>query len=391
MGKVEALVKPSLLSWARRTSSMSIEEAAKKAQVKPEQVEAWERGGKRPSIPQLRKLCEIYKRPLAVFYLPEPPKTFTAMRDYRRLPGEIAGHESPELRFEVRRAQYRREVALDLYQDLEGTVPEFAASASIAEPPESLGGKIRELLGVAVEEQAQWVTAHDAFNNWRAAIERKGVLVFQTTTVPLEEMRGFSLHEAQLPVIVVNIKDHPHARVFSLLHEFAHILLHEGGLCDMAEDAFRPPEVEKMEVYCNHVAGAALVPENRLLREYDSTRNQEAKGPNDEKIEALARLFRVSREVLLRRLLIFNRIGKGFYSEKRAEYQERVAEQEKRPGGFAPPDQMALSSAGHSFTRLVLAGYYQDKITASDLSDMLEVRMKHVPRIEEKVARRMAK
>lgn len=159
----------------------------------------------------------------------------------------------------------------------------------------------------------------------------------------------------------------------------------------MVEDAFRPPEVEKMEVYCNHVAGSALVPGGRLLQEYDSTRNQESKGPNDEKIETLAHLFRVSREVLLRRLLIFNRISRDFYSEKRAEYQERGAEQEKRSGGFAPPDQMALSSAGHSFTRLVLAGYYQDKITASDLSDMLEIRMKHVPRIEEKVARRIAK
>ena len=159
----------------------------------------------------------------------------------------------------------------------------------------------------------------------------------------------------------------------------------------MEEDAFRPPEVEKMEVYCNHVAGAALVPGDRLLLEYDSTRNLEAKGPTDEKIEALAHLFRVSREVLLRRLLIFNRIGSAFYSEKRAEYQKRGAEQEKRLGGFAPPDQMALSSAGHSFTRLVLAGYYQDKITASDLSDMLEIRMKHIPSIEEKVARRLAK
>ena len=114
---VKALVKHELLVWARTSAHLTVEDAARKAQVKEEQLAAWELGEGQPSIPQLRKLGRVYKRPLAVFYLPEPPKTFDALRDFRRLPAEMAGKQSPELAFEIRRARARREIALDLYQE----------------------------------------------------------------------------------------------------------------------------------------------------------------------------------------------------------------------------------------------------------------------------------
>ncbi|MCH8055736.1 MAG: helix-turn-helix transcriptional regulator, partial [Deltaproteobacteria bacterium] len=123
--RVEAIIKPELLSWARESGGFTVEAAAEKAHVKPEKLLTWERGEQRPTIIQLRNLANVYKRPLAVFYLPEPPKTFDAMHDFRRLPGEAAERKSPELRLEIRRSQQRRELALDLYEDLEGTLPSF--------------------------------------------------------------------------------------------------------------------------------------------------------------------------------------------------------------------------------------------------------------------------
>jgi transcriptional regulator with XRE-family HTH domain len=103
---VKALVKPELLVWARTSAHLRVEEAAHKAQVKEEQLAAWERGEGQPSIPQLRKLGRVYKRPLAVFYLPKPPTTFQALHDFRRLPEGAAGEQSPELAYEIRRARY---------------------------------------------------------------------------------------------------------------------------------------------------------------------------------------------------------------------------------------------------------------------------------------------
>src|SRR5437870_1805589 len=151
--RVEAIVNPELLRWARESLGLDIEAAAKKVNVKPAQLQSWERDEKRPTIKQLRKLANVYKRPLAVFYLPAPPRTFDALRDFRRLPGEVAGKESPGLRLQVRRAPNRRQLALELYELLEGTPPNFEVSATISSNPERLGNQIRSLLGISYPEQ----------------------------------------------------------------------------------------------------------------------------------------------------------------------------------------------------------------------------------------------
>ena len=83
--KIEAIVKPEMLIWARGSAGFDAEIAAKKIQVKPERLRSWESGESRPTIKQLRNLAKIYKRPIAVFYLPTPPKEFQALRDFRRL------------------------------------------------------------------------------------------------------------------------------------------------------------------------------------------------------------------------------------------------------------------------------------------------------------------
>ncbi|HEY4580398.1 MAG TPA: helix-turn-helix transcriptional regulator, partial [Candidatus Acidoferrales bacterium] len=98
MAYLEATPTPSVLAWARQTAGMSFDVAAGKAKVKVEQLSSWEAGTGKPSIPQLRKLAAVYRRPLAAFYLPEPPKRFQVMYDFRRLPTGTPGVEdSPRL------------------------------------------------------------------------------------------------------------------------------------------------------------------------------------------------------------------------------------------------------------------------------------------------------
>ena len=130
--RVEAIVKPELLSWARRSAGLDVDQAAKKIPVKPERLASWERGESRPTVKQLRKLGRVYRRPLAIFYLPEPPLDFHPMHDFRRLPGEVAGVQSPELCYEIRRALNRREIALELYEAALGPVTEFTLRAQLS-------------------------------------------------------------------------------------------------------------------------------------------------------------------------------------------------------------------------------------------------------------------
>jgi hypothetical protein len=79
--KVEVIVKPELLIWVRESADLPLDSVARKFK----KLKDWETGISRPTIKQLRKLGEIYKRPIAVFYLPEVPKDFQPLRDFRRI------------------------------------------------------------------------------------------------------------------------------------------------------------------------------------------------------------------------------------------------------------------------------------------------------------------
>ena len=101
----------------------------------------------------------------------------------------------------------------------------------------------------------------------------------------------------------VNREDTPNRRAFSLLHEFAHLMLGQSGASDLNVDAARPPETQHVEVFCNADAAAALVPRERLLSQ-EIVQHYGARSVqwNDDDLLELANLFAVRRIALLRRL-----------------------------------------------------------------------------------------
>jgi Zn-dependent peptidase ImmA (M78 family) len=390
MASVRAKVKAELLEWARVTAGFTVEDAAKKAAVDPGRVAAWEdpHGEDRPTMNQLRMLAKSYRQPLSVFYLSKPPRGAPIMHDFRRLPGEVAQVYSPSLRLEIMSAYRRRTVALSLLEELGMAAPKFTHRVSLADGPEIAGAKARDVLGVNYELARQWRDDRKAYNGWRRAIEGTGVLVFQAVGVGVGEMRGFSIAEDTLPVIAVNKKDRVHGRIFSLLHEFIHLLLHESGLCDFDEDALRPPAESRIEIFCNHAAGAALVPRDELLREPIVVGRGEGNHHlwSDEELTALGRIYGVSREVVLRRLLILGRASQAYYGARHVAFMSQYKrEEEEKP----PPEkfmrnmpQEAVSNYGEAFTNLVVDTYHQDRIPLSDAAQYLGVRAKHLPRVE---------
>jgi hypothetical protein len=113
--------------------------------IEEAQLAAWEDPTKeeKPSIPQLRKLAALFRRPLAVFYMAEPPRKFAVMRDLRRLPGTGPRHYSPALQLELRTANERRELALELAADLEQVIQRFTLAATQREEPERVGERTK--------------------------------------------------------------------------------------------------------------------------------------------------------------------------------------------------------------------------------------------------------
>lgn len=383
-----ALVKPELLIWARKSAGLSIE-AASKGVTAPEQLLLWEQGKSAPTVRQLSLLANKYKRPLSVFYLPEPPTDFQALKDFRRFPGVIAGVYSPELIYEIRSAHERREIALELYEELKEPIPTFVLKADRRRNPEVLGMQIREYLGVTFNEQRAWRDARTAYNIWRNRIEAAGILVFQASRIDIGEMRGIAVAEEKLPVIAVNSKDHPNGRTFSLLHELCHLVLRESALSDFSifnADDLRPPETRDIEIYCNQVAAAALMPEKYFLNEQIIRSHGASNEWDDEELNALARHYSVSPEAVLRRLLNFGKTSENFYNKKRTEFLERyarLANKQKESTGGPPPHLRALGNLGLSFSKLVLQNYYSKHITLNDVAGYLGLKIQHIFKLED--------
>ncbi len=375
----EALINPQILAWARESAGFYIEEAAKKIPIQPDKLRNCETGNDHLTISQLRKLCNVYKRPLAFFYLPQPPQIEQLPKDFRRLP-EDEEKLSPNLRLEIRRAKYRREVALDLFKELEIEIPKLKIKADLTDDVYEIGNRIRKLLRVSFKQQER-IKKDSLLNFWREKIEDLGTLVFSASLIDLKVMRGFSIDKNPLPIIVLNSKDHHKARIFTLFHEFTHILLHSGGICDLGEQ-------NKIEVFCNAVAGEALVPTDWLQAIPVVQQHQDKSEWNEEHIYNLAERFGVSREVILRRLLAIGKTTEYFYKQKReqyqAEYRIKINQDEAEKKSFAIPQHYkVLNKTGRKFAKLVFESYHQNKIGLLDVSEYLGTKLNHLPKIEQ--------
>lgn len=393
--RVKASINPDVLEWARTSASYSRPAAAEKLGVDEEILAAWEAGDDQPSISQLRRLATLYKRPLAVLYLPEPPLTFQSMHDFRRLPESGSRIYSPELAYEIRLAQQRRELALDLAEEEGGEdFPAFTLNTALDAPVEDVGRQIREALAVTFDIQSKWRDTNAAFIAWRSRIEEFGVLVFQTTRVESAEASGFAYWAPKLPLIAVNRKDAMGRRLFSLLHELAHLMIHQSGVSDL-DDGRRQASDQRVEVFCNKVAAAALMPKLQFLSQPTIGNAPSGRRDwSDDEIQTLAKTFSVSREAVVRRLLTLERTTDAFYRQKRAQYlreyaaiQARKRQQEtKKPIPRNMPLE-TISSVGRPLIRLLLSQYHSRRLSLSEVSGFLGVKARHLSRIEDRLAR----
>lgn len=384
--KVE--VNPAVLKWARTSIGLSAEAAAKKIDVSLDVLSAWELGDEFPTLSKLRAAAKNYKRPLAVFFLAEVPSDFQTMHDFRRLSDGAPVSATPELLYEIRRAHSRRLDALDLAKDLDFEMEGFTAfTTRVDANPEDVAAKIRKLLDISLTDQMKWKNNSKALREWRARVESRGVLVFQASRIPLSEMRGFSISETLLPVIVLNSGDAPSGKVFSLLHEFTHLLLRSGGICSFEESSQSDDPDVHLEKFCNHVAGAAIVPGAAIGQDEITLQiARDGKLPSHEELAAAAKRFATSKEVIARRLLILNYVNAQYYETKRKEFIEEYKKLAAVKKNFAVPHHYKVIGAnGVEFTRMVLSAYSQDKITSSELSDLLSMKLKHLSSVESEV------
>ncbi|MET0119258.1 MAG: XRE family transcriptional regulator [Sedimenticola sp.] len=377
-----AQIKHELLVWGRQMSGMPPSVAAKKIGITEERLKDWEEGKIKPTIKQLRTLANVYKQSFAAFFLREAPSVpKLPLKDYRRLPGATSHEVSHEIIMDVRNALDRRLITLDLMQLNGIEIDKFSYQGSISEGVDVLSKRIRSDLDVTIAEQLKLRDPNKGFRYWREALEDLGVLVFQSSTIDIGDMRGYSVYDDYLPIIVVNRKDAEAARIFTMLHELVHIYLRASGLCDLEARTDIPPEEQRLEQFCNDVAANTLVPKEHFTNSEILLTNDNNVW-SDIEISSLAKEYCVSREMIARRLVEVGRADKVFYRDKREQYLDEYKKQKaSKSGGFVPPATDVLSKGGRKFSGLVIQSLKSKKINSTQASELLGVKLKHLVKI----------
>ena len=383
MSRTYININSEILRWARNRSHYPTEVLAKKVGVSTDRYKEWESGRAKPTMRYFYKLVTTLNLPLQTFFMEEIPREREVLTEMRRLPGSPIGEESPELTLQVHLALERRDIGLNLYNDLNEQPPTITQKVNLTDDPERIGKSLRESLGILIKNQESWTDPYEALRAWRTALEDRGVLVFQIPRISLEEMRGFTVAVHPLPIIGVNSKDSPRGRIFTILHEFAHILLGDTVLHAPQKWWFQLAPNFNEEYFYNRLAAAVLVPKNDLLSYLRNRGKQKREDWEDREIDSLVSRYKVSSAVIIRRLHKFNLISADSYQSFLQQYDNFEQKTPEQQGGDFYANQ--ISHLGTLIPRLAFKGYYDNKITVSDLSSILGLQVKKIGRLEYKI------
>ncbi|MCB2099828.1 MAG: ImmA/IrrE family metallo-endopeptidase [Rhodobacterales bacterium] len=292
-------VNPLLLHWARERSGMAYEDLAARFKKLPE----WEEGATQPTLKQVEAFARAVHVPVGYLFMAEPPEEAVPIPDFRTFVGQGVTRPSPNLLDTIYTCQERQSWYRDFARVARQPAVPFVGSASIDRPPERVAADMRETLGFDLAARQECPTWSDALRLFIRQADEAGVLVMVSGVVMSNnrrhldpaEFRGFALSDPLAPLVFINGADTKAAQMFTLAHELAHLWLGASALSNLG--AAPKPGFRREEVWCNAVAAELLVPLAALRAHLQDGE------PLPQAMSRLARAFKVSTLVILRRLL----------------------------------------------------------------------------------------
>ncbi len=384
----KAYITPNVLKWARNSAKMTEETAAAKVSVTVNKLKEWEEGTNQPTIKQAQTLAKAYKRPFALFFLPEVPRDFQPLQDFRKSGSKTLTTSSI---FIIREIQQKQAWISDVNSENQEDKLAFVGRFSINDNPHTVAKDILDTLKI---NPASYKT-DNPITEWIDAAETNGIFVSRTSFIhsrlklDSKELQGFAIADPFAPFVFVNSDDWNAPQLFTLVHELAHIWIAETGISNEVEpDLKHKDKFHPVELFCNKVAANALMPKEIILS-FDSTSFQTSKG-----IFKVAKQLGVSSFALLVRALNLNIISTPTYQNLKkqadidyAEYLKREAEkkakqkEKDKPGG---PNYFLLQLNRNSrlFTQTVLDAFRGGSIEPTLASNLLNVQVNKFPKLE---------
>jgi Zn-dependent peptidase ImmA (M78 family) len=310
-------VSPDMLRWARNRARLDVFALT----ARFPKLEAWEAEEVQPTFKQLEAYARATHAPIGYFFLPEPPVEQVPIPDFRTMADRAITRPSPNLLDTVYACQERQAWYRD-FALIEGQPPlPFIGALNAKVAPVQAAEQIRQALGFDVDARRNCRTWTEALRLFIGQAESMGVMVMVSGVVlnnnyrhlDPQEFRGFALADDRAPLVFINGADSKAAQMFSLAHELAHLWLGQSALSNLSADEISDNAIE---TWCNQVAAELLVPMDVFLHELV------ADEPVHDTLSRLARRFKVSTLVVLRRLADAGRLDRSaFFSAYREELE----------------------------------------------------------------------
>jgi len=359
-------VKNEMLRWARERAELTPNQLAKRFP----KLGLWERGDAVPTFKQLEIFAKATYTPIGYLFLTEPPVERIPISDFRTMGGRERARPSLNLLETIYLCQQRQSWYHDYAKSNEAPRP-FVGSTNRTHSIEKTAKKIREALGFDLDARREYPTWTEALRRFIEQAESLGILVMCSGVVlnnnrlklDPREFRGFAMADEYAPLVFINGADTKAAQMFTLAHELVHIWLGQSAVDDPDVSGGSSHETEQ---WCNQVAAELLVP-MKVFRE-ELERN---KGLNVD-LGTLARRFKVSTLVVLRRLLDAGRLTQKAFS---LAYDEELKRLTDIPRGAAGGNFFLTEAARVSkrFARALVASTFEGQTLYRDAFQMLGI------------------
>lgn len=362
-------VNPELLTWARERAGLDTLALAGRF---PKLTE-WESGERQPTLRQLEDFARAVHVAVGYLFLPSPPQEPLPIPDFRTVADREVSRPSPNLLDTIYLCQQRQEWFRDYARVHALPKLDFVGSTTSQEATENVAEAMRQAIGLSIAERQRLHTWTDALRQMIAKAEDAGVLVMASGVVgsnshrklSVEEFRGFALADDLAPLVFINGADSKAAQMFTLAHELAHLWLGESGISDPETGRLAGQSIER---WCNAVAAEFLMPIALLQQDYRDGL------PITEEIQRLARSFKVSTLVALRRLFDAGFIDEPTLWQSYREELTRIRSLDRGGSGGGDFYRTLGARTGKRFARAVLSSTLEGQTLFQDAFRMLGVR-----------------
>jgi Zn-dependent peptidase ImmA (M78 family) len=383
----KAFITPKILKWARESARMSIETAAAKLPIAVAKLQDWENGISQPTIKQAATLARTYRRPFAVFFLPDTPMDFQPLQDFRMKTAKTLGTAST---FIIREIQQKQAWISERYSDNEEKILPFAGKFTLHSNPQTVAA---DMLSTLTIDPLHYSTGNP-MKEWISKAEMNGIFISRTSFIhsrlklDSDELQGFAISDKHAPFVFINSDDWNAPQLFTLVHELAHIWIAASGISNEIElELKHKDKLHPVELFCNEVAANALLP-NSAMQAIDPSVFDNAKN-----IFSISKKSGVSSFFFLYRaystgLLSLHRYKElkrdadaDFHAFLQKEAEKAAKTKETKKGG---PDYFMLlaNKNSHLFTRVVMDAFRGGHIQPTQASSLLNTQVNNFSKLE---------